>query len=133
MPSKTPAVDVQEIIAEVAKRHGIMFGPNDPVFALITLNEMVVKKTMEVAMAPIAATMDRYGASTQRAAIRAAQMFGEQAREVIQELHLALQNGMAGARMESDRSQRIWVYVALSLAVLLCAVSFWLGRLTALH
>lgn len=40
----TPSVKM--LIGEVAKRHGITLKPDDPAFALVTLNQLVLEHTM---------------------------------------------------------------------------------------
>jgi hypothetical protein len=43
-----PAVDVEALIAEVAKRHKILLAPEDPAFALVTLNELVLSHFLAI-------------------------------------------------------------------------------------
>ena len=38
--------DVMALIGEVAARHGITLRPDDPVFALVTVNQLVLEQTM---------------------------------------------------------------------------------------
>lgn len=40
------AFDIDAMIAEVAKRHKIVLAPDDPAFALVTLNEVMLRQTM---------------------------------------------------------------------------------------
>lgn len=39
-------VNINNMIAEISKRHGITFKPDDPAFALITINELLVEDTI---------------------------------------------------------------------------------------
>jgi flagellar biosynthesis/type III secretory pathway protein FliH len=43
---KETALDIEAMIAEVAKRHKILLAPDDPAFALITLNELMLRHSM---------------------------------------------------------------------------------------
>ena len=38
--------DVNALIGEVAARHGITLRPDDPAFALVTVNQLVLEQTM---------------------------------------------------------------------------------------
>jgi Transcriptional activator TraM len=38
--------DVMALIGEVAARHGITLRPDDPVFALVTVNQLVLEQAM---------------------------------------------------------------------------------------
>ena len=38
--------DVKVLIGEVAARHGITLRPDDPAFALVTVNQLVLEQTM---------------------------------------------------------------------------------------
>ena len=41
-----PHFDREALIAEVAKRHKILLDPDDPAFALITINEIVLSRAI---------------------------------------------------------------------------------------
>ena len=43
-----PHFDKEALIAEVAKRHKILLDPDDPAFALITINEIVLSRTIGI-------------------------------------------------------------------------------------
>jgi Transcriptional activator TraM len=47
-PVDQPAFDVEALIAEVAKRHKILLAPEDPAFALVTLNELVLSHFLAI-------------------------------------------------------------------------------------
>jgi hypothetical protein len=49
-----PAFDVEALIAEVAKRHKILLAPEDPAFALLTLNELVLSRYVTLLEARLA-------------------------------------------------------------------------------
>ena len=43
-----PHFDREALIAEVAKRHKILLDPDDPAFALITINEIVLSRAIAI-------------------------------------------------------------------------------------
>jgi len=145
METDSGTVDVPRLIAEVARRHGIALTPKDPVFAAVTLNELVLKHIIKDAAATMAATIGRFNASVEEAENRAGQVLAQQVKESVQYLRQAVHADIGAAnimaqelvrgihRAHSERSLRLWTGVALLCAALLCAGSFWLGRLTALR
>lgn len=38
-----PAIDIESIRLEVARRHGVMVGKDDPILAFVTVNELVLE------------------------------------------------------------------------------------------
>ena len=54
-----PHFDREALIAEVAKRHKILLDPDDPAFALITINEIVLSRAIAIVEARIAAMEQR--------------------------------------------------------------------------
>ena len=46
MPEQ-PVIDVSELIGEVAKRHGIALGKDDPAFAIVTIHRLVLEKFVD--------------------------------------------------------------------------------------
>lgn len=145
MGTNAGQIDVQHLIAEVAKRHGIMLRPNDAIFAVVTINELVLEKTVEEAMRAMAATLERFDASIERAEMRAGKMLAQSVRESSEGIRRALHEDIGMATVKADelvrtihrahrqRALRLWGGIALLCATVLCAGSFWLGRLTALR
>jgi tRNA G37 N-methylase TrmD len=43
-----PHLDREALIAEVAKRHKILLDPDDPAFALVTINEIVLSRAIAI-------------------------------------------------------------------------------------
>jgi hypothetical protein len=48
-----PLFDREALIAEVAKRHKILLDPDDPAFALITINEIVLSRAIAIVEAKL--------------------------------------------------------------------------------
>jgi hypothetical protein len=142
MGARIGDVDIEYLIGEVAKRHGVILRPSDAVFAAVTLNELVLKSTVREAMKGMAATLDRFDTSIQRAENRAGQILGRQVKESSQQLSEAIhvEVSAANSRTEAlfrsvrtaDTQLRRWIGIAFLLSMILCVCSFWLGRLTAL-
>jgi predicted metal-dependent hydrolase len=54
-----PHFDRDALIAEVAKRHKILLDPDDPAFALVTINEIVLSRAIAVVEAKLEAIEQR--------------------------------------------------------------------------
>lgn len=91
------ALNTKELIGEVAKRHGVLLGPTDPVLVTVTLNELVVGRLIEHVAARMeaasndfsaAAVQQRQAAAASASALitEAAQYMAEQAHQVGDEL-----------------------------------------------
>ena len=55
-----PHFDREALIAEVAKRHKILLDPDDPAFALITINEIVLSRAIAIVEARLQETEQRF-------------------------------------------------------------------------
>ena len=55
-----PHFDREALIAEVAKRHKILLDPDDPAFALITINEIVLSRAIAIVDAKLEAMEQRF-------------------------------------------------------------------------
>ena len=66
-------LDIQRLIGEAARRHGVLLEPNDPLFLTVTLNELVLAHYLERARAAVEAAQDQIsaGAIQQREAAKA--------------------------------------------------------------
>jgi Transcriptional activator TraM len=127
-------IDIEHIIGEVAKRHRIALRPDDPAFAIVTINELVLKNTIQEAMKAMAVTLDRFDTSIQKAESRAGQILGQQIRESARQLRQAVRAEIVEGVKRTGRVElRICTGVGLFCLTLLCAVSFWLGHVLALR
>ena len=68
--------DREALIAEVAKRHKILLDPDDPAFALITINEIVLSRAIAIVEAKLAETERRFAQISEKQA-ETAKVIGE--------------------------------------------------------
>ena len=68
--------DREALIAEVAKRHKILLDPDDPAFALITINEIVLSRAITIVEAKLEA-MERRLAQISAQQAETAKAIGE--------------------------------------------------------
>ena len=71
-----PHFDREALIAEVAKRHKILLDPDDPAFALITINEIVLSRAIAIVEAKLAETERRFAQISEKQA-ETAKVIGE--------------------------------------------------------
>ena len=67
MPLSDPAVDpidVERLIGEVARRHTVLLGGDDPIFMTVTLNELIIARALERVQAMVEASQDQISAGT---------------------------------------------------------------------
>lgn len=128
-------IDIDHIIGEVAKRHRIGLFPSDPIFAVATVNELVLKSTVQEAMRAMAVTLDRFDTSIQRAEHRAGEVLGVKIRESAEELRQAVRAETVGGVQRAHRQAVLWFWIGIALVcvTILCAASFWLGHVLALR
>ena len=60
--------DREALIAEVAKRHKILLDPDDPAFALITINEIVLSRAIAIVEARLQEMQQRLGQISEKQA-----------------------------------------------------------------
>ena len=114
-----PRLEIERLIGEVAKRHGVLIGRDDPVFMTITLNEIVLKRALQEMRAAVTAAQDEMAAGMAQQTA-AAKTIGETiitaaakhvetqlrsaANDAAQEINTALAARLAEARAAADRA-----------------------------
>ena len=99
-------IDTRELIGEVARRHGVLLDPADPIFATVTLNERIVARAVEQVGAMLEAATDQLSAAAaqQQDAARAtaaalitgsATYIVDQAEKAADEMAVRLRDGFA--------------------------------------
>jgi hypothetical protein len=93
-------MDVQRLIMEVAKRHNVLLGPNDPILVTLTLNELILADYVERVHALLVAAQEETSAGTTQQL--------EAAREIASKLvtgvagYVAEQVHQAGATLRAE-------------------------------
>jgi hypothetical protein len=135
-------LDTQKLIAEIAERHHVRVEPDDPVFVVVTVNQRVMEDTVREMLKVMEATFARFDASIERAENRAGRTLAQSVRESGDEIRRLVHEDIGAAsiraselvrtinKAHAERALRLWAGVTLLCATVLCAASFWLGRLT---
>ena len=138
-------LDTRALAAKVFERHGISLGENDPAFALVTLNELLLRKAMGELLKQvdqhIKTALSEFQHTMERLEGRAGKALAQQVRDSAGALQGTLREEIATARLgvqqmveEIQRTHRVttlvrWCAVGAVLAVAVFACGFWAGKL----
>jgi hypothetical protein len=141
MPDENGSITTQRLIAEVAARHMVFLKPDDPAFALVTMNRLILDGAMENIHEQIRATIAEFHASMQKAEQRAGSILAQGMKQSAAEMQRGLQNDIQIASLkareivhlvnEAHRRPALirWSAVGLTAGVLLFGGGVWLGTL----
>ena len=137
--------DARVLAAQVFERHGIKLREDDPAFALVTLNELTLRKVMGELLQEvdqhIIARLAEFELTMQRVEGRAGKLLAHQVRDSATGLQGALREEIASARLgvqrmveEIRKTYRAatlarWCAVGAVVAVVVFTCGFWAGRL----
>jgi hypothetical protein len=137
--------DARALAAKVFERHGIALAEDDPAFALVTLNELILRKAMgellEQVDQHIKAGLAEFQVTMQRVEVRAGKILAQQVRDSAGALHASLREEIAAARLgvqqtmeKIQQTHRFaalarWCAVGVALAVAVFGCGFWAGKL----
>ena len=133
--------DMKRMISEVAAENGIRVEPGDPLFALVTMNRMVLEESARTYYDYNQKLIAEFLESMKRAEVRAGSMLAQKVKESAEKMREGLQGDIhiAGLKAreyvhlvnEAHRRPAIirWVSVGLVAAVAILASGVWLGTL----
>src|SRR5262245_48182641 len=131
-------LDTQKLIAEIAARHQIRLESDDPIFTVVTLNQLVMQDTVAEMLKVMEATLSRFEASIERAENRAGRLLADSVKDSGATIRRMIQEDIRAANLRANelvrrldavhnrRALRFWAGIALLCTVVLCAGSFWL-------
>ena len=104
--------DARGLAAKVFERHGIALKEDDPAFALVTLNELVLRKLMDELLKDvdqhITARLAEFEQTMQRVEQRAGKVLAQQVRESADGLREKIQEETAAARLGMGQMVELW-------------------------
>jgi len=133
--------NVKRLISEVAAQNGIRVEPDDPLFALVTINRIVLEEATQKLQDHIQARIVEFDASMQKAEVRAGKMLAQMVKESAEKMRQGLQHDihLAGLKAsefvhlvnEAHRRPALirWFAVGLVAGALLFGGGIWLGTL----
>src|SRR5215469_516049 len=92
--------DVKQLISEVAAENGILIEPNDPLFALVTMNRLVLDEAARKLQDNVKAQMDQFHTNVQKAERLGGNMLGQVVKEAAEKMREGLKSDIqiAGLR-----------------------------------
>ena len=101
MTEAKESIDIQRLIGEVAGRHRLLLTEDDPALALVTMNQLILKSSLEAVHQQIRATIAEFHASMQKAEERAGSMLAEQVKESATQIREGLQGDIHIASLKA--------------------------------
>jgi hypothetical protein len=131
-------IDVRRLIGEVAARNGIRVEPDDPAFALVTLNQLVLEEIVTRVDAQIRLGIAEFMDAVHKTEERAGKILGAEVREAAAAVREELQRDVGAARVgalelirELHRQHvRMGLFVRCGTDLVVAAtlaIGFWLG------
>jgi Transcriptional activator TraM len=129
--------DVKGVIAEVAARHGIALRPDDPVFALVTVNQLVLEQTMAELIGQAQQMTNEFDRVAARVQTRAGSVLATEVRRAGLEVRQALRQDITSAGIRAHESEdevqrtaaRSMMYLCLSAGLITALALFVIGVL----
>lgn len=131
--------DVKALIGEVAARHGITLRPDDPAFALVTVNQLVLEQTMAELIGRTQQMTNEFDQAAARLQARAGSVLAAEVRKAGAEIRQALRQDIAAGiqpRQSAEEIQRAqsgalsywWLSAGLIAALALFVIGILVGR-----
>jgi hypothetical protein len=131
--------DVKQLIAAVRARNGIRVEEDDPIFALVTLNELVLEQIARRVSDEITTRLVAFNVGMDKTERRAGSLLAQDVKEAGAQIRADLQKDIDAAGMKAaylvykvDQAHKRpalirWITVGLSLAVVLLVFGFYVG------
>jgi hypothetical protein len=141
MSNENGSINSQRLIAEVAARHNVILKPDDPAFALVTMNQLILDGAVEAVHEKIHATIGEFHASMQQAEKRAGNILAQGVKDSAVQMQQGLQNDIHVAGLQAREIVHLvneahrrpalirWSVVGLMAGALLFGGGLWLGTL----
>lgn len=125
-------LDVKRLIGEVAVQHGIRLEPNDPAFALVTLNQLVLEETANRLSEQVSAILDQYNEALTKGEVLAGKTLAQEVRAASLEVRKEIQQipSFNSGSFRPTHEYR-WLAAGVLLGLALSAISIELYRITA--
>jgi hypothetical protein len=132
-------IDVKRLAAEVSVQHGIRLDPDDPIMAVVTLNQLVFEESVSVIVDRVASAVRELEQAADKVQARAGIVLAQQVRDCVASLRQEMRkdreaastgrptNSGALGEMLSMVAVRRWIAVGLVFAAGLFSAGVWLG------
>jgi hypothetical protein len=129
-------LDVKRLIGEVTAQNGIRLEPNDPAFALVTLNQLVLEETATRLLGQVSAALAQFAESLSRGEHLAGKKLAQEVKAAAVEVRKEWATDLQGMRSGSvadirhaQPAQLRWLAAGALSGMLLTAAGMGLCRL----
>ena len=130
--SGSKMLDVQRLIGEVAAKNGIRLEPNDPAFALVTLNQLVLEETVSRLGENVSLMLAQFADSLNKTERRAGALLAQDAKNAAMEIKTLLRSeAQAGSGSALSAPHYKWASLGLLSGLLLFGIGAALGAFSA--
>lgn len=132
-------IDVKRLAAEISLQHGIRVEPDDPIMAVVTLNQLVFEQSVGVVVDRVASAVRELEQAADKVQARAGIVLAQEVRDCVVSLRQEMGKDMDSASIHPHLNSRgwdgrlsifgirTWVTVGLVFAAGLFSVGVWLG------
>lgn len=132
-------IDVKRLAAEVSVQHGIRLDSDDPIMAVVTLNQLVFEQSVSVVVDRVASAVRELEQAADKVQARAGIVLAQEVRDCVASLRREMLKDMEAAstrrhaksdalgELLSMTHVRRWIAMALVFAVGIFAAGVWLG------
>lgn len=128
-------LDVKRLIGEVTVQNGIRLDPNDPAFALVTLNQLVLEETTTRLLGQVSATLAQFAESLSKGEHLAGKTLGQEVKAAALQVRKewaaelqATQSGSAATVRHTQLAQLRWLAAGVLLGIVLTGTGMGLYR-----
>jgi hypothetical protein len=131
--------DVKQLIAAVRATNGIRVEPDDPIFALVTINELVLEQVARRVSDEITTRLVTFKEGMDKTERRAGKLLAEDVRNAAAQIRAEMQKDIEAAGMKAahlvykvDQAHKRpamirWIAVGLLSAMVLAVLAFYAG------
>jgi hypothetical protein len=134
-------IETKELLSEIAKRHGFRLDSDDPAIAIVSLNQLVLEKSMQELCDRVGTAIGNIESTAKKAETRAVAYIAQEVKQCVSTIRAELQKDIDAARLKAretleelnsahrEEAMEKWVTVGIIGAVILIALAFWAGAL----
>jgi hypothetical protein len=134
-------LETKELLSEIAKRHGFRLDSDDPVIAIVSLNQLVLEKCAQELYDRVGTAIGNIDSTAKKAETRAVAYIAQEVKQCVATIRAELQKDIDSARIKAretveelnsahrEEAMEKWVTVGIIGAVILIALAFWAGAL----
>ncbi len=132
-------IDVKRLAAEVSVQHGIRLDPDDPIMAVVTLNQLVFEQSVKAVVERIASAVRELEQAADKVQARAGIVLAQEVRDCVASLRREMLKDLEAASTSRPTKSGVlgdmltmvavwkWIAVGLVFAAGLFSAGVWLG------